>query len=135
MSSALVAAGGLTACGRVSQDDKPNGSRPPQTLQISAAITDRGVNVSPGSVGGGPIRLVISNQSSKAVTATLAPAIAAGGAPTRSTNSAIPPGGVAALQATVTKGTWRLQVGLGIASGKLKVGKTRKSSDGELLLP
>lgn len=133
LSTGVLAACGLTACGRVDQSEKPNGSRPPATLQISAAITDEGVNISPGKVGGGPIRMVISNQSTKSVTATLAPAAA--GASSRSTRNPIPPGGVGAIQGTVEPGTWRLQVGEGIASGRLSVGKERKSSDGELLLP
>jgi hypothetical protein len=133
MSTGVLAACGLTACGRVDQSEKPNGSRPPATLQISAAITDRGVNVSPEKVGAGPIRMVISNQSSKSVRATLSPS--ANGATSRSTRDAIPPGGVGAIQGTVDRGTWRLQVGKGIASGRLSVGKQRESSDGELLLP
>jgi hypothetical protein len=131
--SAAALAGGLTACGRVDPSEKPSGSRPPATLQVSAAITDRGVNISPDTVGGGPLRIVISNQSSKAVKATLRPAAA--GAASRTTRSAIPPGGVAAIQGTVTRGAWRLQVGKEIASARLKVTKMRGSSDGELLLP
>ena len=128
----VLAAGGLTACGRVDQSEKPNGARPPATLQVSAAITDRGVNVSPASIGGGPVRMVISNQSSKTVRATLAKS---GGGGSRSTRDEIPPGGVAAIQGTVTPGAWRLRVGDEIASARLRVTKTRDSSDGELLLP
>jgi hypothetical protein len=113
MSAGVLAAGGLTACGRVDPSEKPNGSRPPATLQISAAITDRGVNISPERVGGGPLRMVITNQTSKSVKATLAKS---GGGASRSTRSRIEPGGVAAIQGTVTKGTWRVRVGGGIDS-------------------
>lgn len=133
LTTGVLAASGLTGCGRVDESEKPNGSRPPATLQVSAAITDDGVNISPDEIGGGPIRLVISNQSNKAVKATLAPS--ASGATSRSTRDAIPPGGVGAIQGTVTRGSWRLQVGRDIASGRLKVGAERESSDGELLLP
>jgi hypothetical protein len=132
LSTGLLAACGLTACGRVDQSEKPDGARPPATLQVSAAITDRGVNLSPETIGGGPVRLVISNQSDKSVRATL---VESGGDGERSTRDEIAPGGVAAIQGTVTPGTWRLRVGGGIDSASLRVTKTRDSSDGELLLP
>lgn len=132
LSTGVLAVCGLTGCGRVDQSEKPNGSRPPATLQISAAITDRSVNISPSEIGGGPVRVVITNQSSKSVKATLAPTSAGG---SRSTRDRIPPGGVAAIQATLTRGDWRLRVGRGIDPGRLEVGRERKSSDGELLLP
>lgn len=132
ITAGVLAAGGLSACGRVDASEKPNGSRPPVTLQVSAAITDRGVNLSPERIGGGPLRMVISNQTSKSVRATLAKS---GGGTGRSTRYPIEPGGVAAIQATVTKGTWRVRVGRGIASARLVVGRTRGSSDDELLLP
>jgi hypothetical protein len=133
MSTAVVAGSVLTGCGRVDQKDKPNGSRPPGTLQLSAAITDKGVNVSPARVGGGPVRILISNQSSKSVRATLAPS--GTGGETRSTRDPIAPGAVAAIQGTVTRGTWHLKAGSGIEDARLRVGRTRGSSDGELLLP
>ncbi|WP_026911716.1 hypothetical protein [Patulibacter minatonensis] len=133
MSTAVVAGSVLTGCGRVDQKDKPNGSRPPATLQVSAAITDKGVTISPARLGGGPVRIVISNQSTKSVRATLAPS--GSGGRTRATKDPIAPGGVAAIQGTVTRGTWRLQAGSGIEDARLRVGKTRGSSDGELLLP
>ena len=65
--------------------------------------------------------------------ASLKAPTAAGGS--RTTRDAIPPGGVAAIQGTVTPGSWRLQVGQGIDSARLKVGRERESADGELLLP
>lgn len=132
MSTALLAGSVLTGCGRVDQKDKPNGARPPATLQVSAAITDKAVTISPTKLGGGPVRIVISNQSSKPVRATLAPS---GSGETRATRDPIAPGGIAAIQGTVSRGTWRLQAGSGIEDARLKVGKTRGSSDGELLLP
>jgi hypothetical protein len=131
ISAGVLAASGLVGCGRVDQSEKPNGARPPATLQVSAAITDRGVNVSPDRIGGGPLRMVITNQSSKSVRATLQGS--GGGA--RSTRDPIPPGGVAAIQGTVTPGTWSLEVGSGIEPARIRVTKMRGSSDGELLLP
>lgn len=132
LGTGVLATGGLSACGRVDQSEKPNGARPPATLQVSAAITDRGVNVSPARIGGGPLRMVITNQSSKSVRATLAKS---GGGGSRSTRDEIPPGGVAAIQGTVTPGTWRVRVGQDIDPARLRVTRTRESSDGELLLP
>jgi hypothetical protein len=130
----VLAAAGLTGCGRIDQDDKPSGARPPVTLQVSAALTDRGVELSPDRVGGGPIRLVISNQSSKAIpVATLKRA--SGGGTGRATRLPIEQGGVAVIQANVTRGSWRLDVGSGFDAGRLRVAKERQSGDGELLLP
>lgn len=132
LSTGLLATFGLTACGRVDESEKPDGSRPPVRLQISAAITDRGVDISPSTVGGGPVRIVISNQSDESVKATLE---RSDGGSARSTRHAIAPGGVAAIQGTVTPGRWRLEVGAGLDPARLRVTRMRNSADDELLLP
>jgi hypothetical protein len=134
ITAGVLAASGLAGCGRIDQDEKPSGSRPPVTLQVSAAITDRGVNVSPDRFGAGPVRLLISNQSSKSIrVATLK---RSGGKDAgRSTRLPIARGGVAVIQADVTRGRWRLTVGSGIEAGRIRVTAERESGDGDLLLP
>jgi hypothetical protein len=132
LAAGLALVGGLTACGRVDQASKPAGERPPTTKQLSAAITDRGVSLSPDSIGGGPLRIVVSNQSAQTVRASLARGSGSAKARTR---YRLKPGGVATLNADVTKGTWRLSAGKDLAPATLVVGARRESGDGELLLP
>ncbi|WP_210493756.1 hypothetical protein [Patulibacter sp. SYSU D01012] len=127
----LAAAGGLTACGRTDPADKPNASRPPTQLQLSAAITDRGVSLSPDAVGGGPVRIVINNLTQR----SLRPRLTRGGGPTASTRRRVAPGGVATIQADLRKGAYRLTAGDAVAPAQLTVGRRRPSADGELLLP
>lgn len=125
---------GLTACGRIDPKDKPSGSRPPAQIMLSAAITDRGVDISPARVGGGPVRIVISNQTKRNLRTTL---VGASGEDRRGTN-AIAPGQVAAIQATLREGsTYRLRAAGAnpVRPAVLRVGNQRKSSDDELLLP
>ncbi|MGE4427546.1 MAG: hypothetical protein AB7G37_13935 [Solirubrobacteraceae bacterium] len=136
--TAAALASGLLACGRVDEEDRPTGSRPPSQISISAAITDRGIDLAPARVGGGPLRILISNQSAKKVRATLTPAAdaAAGDSADGTATKPIEPGGVAAITAVVDKGEYRLtSSGSGIRPGTLQVGAERKSSDDELLLP
>lgn len=132
LAAGLALVGGLSACGRLDQASKPAGERPPTTLQLSAAITDRGVSLSPGKVGGGPLRIVVSNQSAKTVRASLGRGSGSARARTR---YAIEPGGVATLNADVSKGTWRVSAGKDLAPATLVVSARRGSADGELLLP
>ncbi|MGX6448965.1 hypothetical protein ACVU7I_12990 [Patulibacter sp. S7RM1-6] len=128
----LAAAGGLTACGRTDPADKPNASRPPTQLQLSASITDRGVSLSPDRVGGGPVRIVVNNLTQRSARVRLA---RGGGGATASTRRRVEPGGVATLQADLRKGTYRLSAGRSVAPAQLSVGPRRSSADGELLLP
>ena len=67
---ALAAALTLASCG---SDDstRTNAERPPVPIVISAAINDDAVSVSPKQFGAGPIRLVISNQSTSSQQVTL----------------------------------------------------------------
>lgn len=127
----LAAAGGLTACGRTDPADKPSGSRPPTQLQLSAAVTDRGVSLSPAEIGGGPVRIVINNLTERSVR----PRLSRGGTDAGGTRRRIAPGGVATIQADLRKGTYRLTAGRDAAPAELSVGKRRSSADGELLLP
>lgn len=132
MSAGLALAGGLSACGKVDAKDKPNAARPPVEILVSAAITDSGVHLSPAAVGGGPVRIVVNNQSRRPIRASL---VRTDGG-TRSTAYKIDPGQNAAIRAEVKRGGYRLVAGKDEAQGAvLDVGARRPSSDGELLLP
>lgn len=132
MSAGLALVGGLSACGRVDAKDKPSAARPPVEMLVSAAITDRGVHLSPAEIGGGPVRIVVSNQSARTVKA----ALVRDDGGTTSTQYKIDPGQNAAIRAEVKRGDYRLIAGKNEAQGaSLAVGARRPSSDGELLLP
>jgi hypothetical protein len=133
VTAAVAVLGGLSACGRVDPASKPDGERPPATLQLSAAITNRGVSLSPTEIGGGPLRVVVSNQTDQTVRAVLRRN--GGGTARVRTRDPIEPGGVATLTADVTRGTWRLSAGGKLAPATLAVGAERDTSDGDLLLP
>ncbi|WP_320669606.1 hypothetical protein [Patulibacter defluvii] len=131
--SAGLAVAGLSACGRIDPKDKPSGSRPPAQILLTAAITDRGVDLSRGKVGGGPVRIVISNQTKRNLRTTLV-----GRDGDRRGTNAIAPGQVAAIQATLQPdSTYRLRTAGSdpVRPAVLRVGGQRKSSDDELLLP
>lgn len=119
----------VAGCGRVS--GKPNGSRPPETLQMSVAITDRGVSVSPGRVGAGPVRIVVTNQTSSSTPLALR---RASGATVARTRVNVVPGTAATLQADLSPGRWTLSASRQRET-VLRIGARRRSGDDALLLP
>ena len=48
-------------CGE--DEDHANRDRPAASINVTAAIIDGRINVSPRSVGAGPIRLIVTNQT------------------------------------------------------------------------
>lgn len=131
MSAGLALVGGLSACGKLDQKDKPDASRPPVELLVTAAITDGGVRVSPAEIGGGPVRIVINNQTQRAVRAVLTGDH--GGR--RATPHKIHPGQNAAIKTQIVRGSYELSAGDERHAAVIAVGARRPSSDGELLLP
>jgi hypothetical protein len=132
--TALVALGlslSVFGCGRVDQDQKPSGTRPPVTAQASAAITDRDVGVSPGRLGAGPVRIVVTNQSGSSTALVLRKS--SGGSVAR-TRTAVAPGTAATIQADLSPGRWTLSASRGRTT-VLRVGARRGSGDDALLLP
>ena len=129
---ALIAIG-ATGCGSGSKFE--NNPRPPAPVQLTGVITDKGVTISPNKVGGGPVRLIISNQTQDAHTVTL------DGGNTTDTVGPINPLDTATLQQTLVQGSYRVKAGSSKAvqkelkPGRLKVGPPRKSSSSQVLLP
>ena len=67
MTSALVLALGAAAVGCGEDDDEyENRARPPAPVIVTAAITDRGVAVSPERLGAGPVELIVTNLTDQA---------------------------------------------------------------------
>jgi hypothetical protein len=135
---ALTAALALASCG---SDDptSDNAERPPTPIVISAAINDEAVSVSPKSFGGGPITLVISNQSTSSQQVTLETADDPGGSSPgvkAIETGPISPRETASVKGDVKQGTYALKVSVdGVRAARLVVGKQRPSAQNELLQP
>ncbi|MBK5218747.1 MAG: hypothetical protein JJE35_03020 [Thermoleophilia bacterium] len=128
----LLLALALAGCGSdTSYDNKP---RPPEPIVVSASISTRSVSVSPTAFGGGPITIVITNQSDETQQLTVETAGAEAGI-TQKTGP-INPGDTASMKLLVTKGLYRVSVsGDGIKPGRLAVGSSRPSSQNDVLQP
>jgi hypothetical protein len=129
---ALIAIG-ATGCGSGSKfQDNP---RPPAPVQLTGVITDKGVTISPKRVGGGPVRLIISNQTQDAHTITL------DGGSTTDTVGPINPLDTGTLQQTLVQGRYQVRAGSSKAvqqelkPGRIEVGPPRKNSSSQVLLP
>jgi hypothetical protein len=125
---ALLGLAGCGASGRVNRD------RPPAPINVSAAIHDARVEVSPTRFGAGPIFLIVSNQSPRTQRLTLETAGRAAGI--RRSTTAIAPQGTARLAVQLTRGAYRVGVyDRAVAPARLSVGARRPSAQNELLQP
>ena len=117
--------------------DYANKPRPPAPINVTAAITNSRVSVSPQRFGAGPIVLIISNQSSTAQKVTFETDELGGDQPGRKFDTTpINPRATATLKVEVREGSWKLSTAdSGIRAAALTVGHKRKSSQGDLLLP
>jgi hypothetical protein len=130
---ALALALSASGCGSDNTSYK-NTPRPPAPINVTAAITDSQIKVSPRRFGAGPIVLIISNQSSDAQSVTFETGGSESG--TRQTTSAINPAGTTQLQIEVHQGTYELSVDdRHIRPASLRVGERRASAQNELLQP
>jgi hypothetical protein len=127
----------VTGCGGGGGGDYANKPRPPAPINVTVAITNQRVNVSPQRFGAGPIVLVISNQSSTAQEVTFETDELGGSEPGRTFNTTpINPRGTATLKVDVRQGDWKLHTGDGdIRAAAVSVGKKRKSAQDDLLQP
>jgi hypothetical protein len=129
--TAIVVAG----CG--GSAEYANEPRPPAPINISAAITEKRVKVSPRRFGAGPIVLIVANQSARAQEVTIETDEVAGGEPgIRQTSSPINPDGTAELKVRVREGSYKVSVdSKSIAPASVRVGEQRESAQNELLQP
>ena len=122
----------MAGCG---EDDFKNEARAPVRLALTGVIQDDKVTVSPAKVGAGPVEITISNQTNRKRTITLD-----GGSITEEQGPVLP-GDTATIQKTLTPGTYEVRAGSEKAVRKeiqpavLKIGKERRNSNNELLLP
>jgi hypothetical protein len=137
---AVPLVGGLTAlvlvgCGGGS--DFKNKPRPPVPIQLSGAVNDKEVSVSPNRIGAGPVTIVIANLSSQSHTVTIE------GGPHNTTEQVGPinPQDTARIQETLEQGTYTVKAGSDRATAEeikpatLHIGRPRPSSSGTVLLP
>ena len=128
---AVAAALGIAGCGG---EDHADGDRPAASINVTAAIADGAIHVSPREFGAGPIRLLVSNQTASAQELTFETGGDAAGV--THTTTPIDPDGTATLEVDVTEGDYELRT----ADGKVKpvalaVGAPRPSAQNDLLLP
>ena len=130
-----LALASVAGCG--SGSDYANNPRPPAPINVTAAITNSKVSVSPQRFGAGPIVLVISNQSSSAQEVTFETAELGSSQPGRMfSTTPINPRGTATLKVDVRRGIWKLGTkDGGIRAAALSVGRQRASAQNDLLQP
>jgi hypothetical protein len=131
---ALALAGliGLAACGE--DEDHANRERPASSVNVTAAIIDGRINVSPESFGAGPIRLVVTNQTESAQSVTFE----TGGSSPGITQSSGPinPSGVTTMEVDVDAGEYAISAeDSAIEPASVKVGAPRASAQDQLLQP
>jgi hypothetical protein len=122
-------------CG--SQADYANKPRPPAPITVTAAIDKTRMRTSQPRFGGGPVVILISNQSGAPQKVTLESDElgASHGGIKRSTNS-IAPRSTGQLKVDAQEGSYTLSASGGnIAPVTLTVGPRRRSSQNDLLLP
>jgi hypothetical protein len=130
-----MAIAGLLAVAACGGEDFENLPRPPAPVDLTGVIQDDKVTVSPAKVGAGQVTITVSNQTDGPKTITLeGEAISARVGPVR-------PLATGEITRTLTPGSYEVRAGSKkalpkeIAPAKLRIGKQRKSSSGDLLLP
>ena len=124
----------LTASGCGGQDFE-NKARPPVPIDLTGVIQDDKVTVSPAKVGAGEINITISNQTDGPKTITLE------GESITEQAGPVGPLDTAEITRTLTPGSYEVRAGSEravrreIAPATLDIGKERKSSSSDLLLP
>ncbi len=131
---AVAVAGLLALAGCGDDGDHVNKDRPPSTINVTAAIAGREIHVSPRRFGGGPMRLIVSNQTGREQELTLETAGRASGV--TGTTGAIRAAGTGTLQMDVPEGAYEIRAAdRRIRPALLRVGAQRPSAQNELLLP
>ncbi|HET6548207.1 MAG TPA: hypothetical protein VFG79_07125 [Solirubrobacter sp.] len=134
---AFIGLGVLAAAGCGGGEPRENLARPPVPITMTAAIQDDVVRVSPASVGAGPIRLVISNQSDRPQTVTFETDELGGKmGGVRATSRKIVAHGTGGLTIDARRGTYSVHVGdRAIRPARVEVGPPRPSAQNRVLLP
>jgi hypothetical protein len=127
----------LAGCGG-GEGDYANKPRPATPINVTAAISDKKISVSPKTFGAGPVVIIVSNQTDSPQTVTLQTEELGGDQPgLKQSTSPIGPRGTATLKADVREGTYAVSTrgGGGLSPVTVEVGPARKSAQDELLQP
>ena len=122
----------LAGCGG---EDFKNEARAPIRLELSGVIQNDEVTVSPSKIGAGPVAITISNQTDVPHSITLE------GSSTIDRAGPIEPNDTATIQKTLEPGSYEVKAGSEKAVKKeirpavLQIGKSRKNSNNDVLLP
>ena len=122
----------IVGCG---EDDFKNEARAPVRVALTGVIQDDKVTVSPARLGAGPVEITISNQTDSVRTITLA------GESITEQQGPVQPGDTATIQKTLAPGSYEVRAGSEKAVRKeiqpavLQIGKERKNSNNDVLLP
>jgi hypothetical protein len=132
--AAAVVAAGLVAAG-CGAEDFANKPRPPVPVELTGVIQKSAVTVSPSRIGAGPVLITMSNQTRIPITITLE-----GGSITDKVGR-VQPLDTATIQKTLDPGSYEVRAGSNVALAReirpaeLEIGRERKSSSNDLLLP
>ena len=134
----MLAAGAtcaLAGCG-ASGDDYANKPRPASPVNVTAAIDDKEISISPKQVGAGPVVIIVSNQTTSEQTLTLQTEELGGTQPgIKQSTDPIAPRDTGTLKADMRKGSYALSVRNGPSPASFEVGPPRKSAQDTLLEP
>jgi hypothetical protein len=122
----------IAGCGK---EDFKNEARAPVREALTGVIQDDSVTVSPSKLGAGPVEITISNQTDARYSITLE------GKSIVERQGPVEPGDTATIQKTLRPGTYEVKAGSAKAVRReirpaiLTIGKERKNSNNDLLLP
>lgn len=127
-----IAAAIVAGCGG---EDFKNEARAPIREALTGVIQNDKVTVSPSKIGAGPVEITISNQTKADHTVTLE------GESIVERQGPVAPGDTLTIQKTLTQGSYEVKAGSEKAVPReirpaiLRIGKERKNSNNDLLLP
>jgi hypothetical protein len=133
MTAAVLTVGVVVAgCG---EEDFANEPRPPVPVELTGVVQDDAVTISPSRIGAGPVMITISNQTQHDTTITLE------GTSTRTRVGPVEPLDTTTIQRTLDPGRYEVRAGSKVAlrreirPAELEIGRERRSSSNDLLLP
>jgi hypothetical protein len=127
----LLAAVTVAGCG--STERYADRDRPPAPVTIAGSIDASHIRISPGSVGAGPLTILVANLTDRAQRLRFA---TAGQGPGIRSAATIPPQGTGQLQVEAKRGDYVLSVpGGAVEAASLSVGAQRRSAQDQLLEP
>ena len=125
----------LAGCGG-GDEDYANKPRPASPINVTAAISDKKISISPKQFGAGPVVFIVSNQTGTEQTVTLQTDELGGSQPgIKQSTDPIATRGTANLKADLREGSYALSVKNGPKPVTIEVGPDRKSAQDTLLEP